>query len=242
MSDPRHILPHPVLHPRLAERAREPRYSVPDAAAFIGRPPSTVRRWAIGNVREYQGERRRDDPLIQVDGATGAPRPLSFLNLLELRFLSSYRADVPLQSIRRALEWTAAALHQDRPLLTAEFRVKGRALFLQFAELGEDPYLINASDRGQLAWPESVERFMEAVDYDDEEHTAYRWWPLGRTRPVVITTVMNGGLPSTFESGVRTVAIAAFRHEGLAAEAIAKDVGASVAEVTAALEFHMMAA
>lgn len=57
---------------RIAERAREPRYTLPEGASFIDRPTSTVRRWAIGNVRTRQGVTRRDEPLIRVDGLPAA--------------------------------------------------------------------------------------------------------------------------------------------------------------------------
>lgn len=236
---------HPVqVHPRITERAIEPRYTVPEAASFIARPTSTVRRWALGNVRKQaDGEVRRDKPLIRVDGDTAEYLSLSFLNLLELRFLAAYRSRVPLQSIRRALDFSADELHVDRPLLTLEFKAKGKSLFLRFAEEGQDPYLLNASRRGQLAWPTSLDDFIESVDYDPHERSAFRWWPLGRSEPVIVDTLLNGGLPSTARSGVRTHAIALQRRaEGFSVPEISHDVGASEDEVRAALKFEHAAA
>lgn len=230
------------MHPRMAERAIEPRYTIPEAASFIARPTSTIRRWAIGNVRKRpDGQVWRDEPLICVDGDPGY-LPLSFLNLLELRFLSSYRSRVPLQSIRRALDFAADELHVERPLLTLEFKAKGKSLFLRFAAEGQDLYLLNASRRGQLAWPTALDEFIESVDYDPGEHSAFRWWPLGRAEPVVVDTLLNGGLPSTARSGVRTHAIALQHAEGFAFPEIARDVGASEDEVHAALRFERAAA
>jgi uncharacterized protein (DUF433 family) len=225
---------------RIAERAQEPRYTLPEGASFIDRPTSTVRRWALGNVRTRQGVTRRDEPLIRVDGLPGSPIVLSFLNLLELRFLGSYRKRVPLQAIRRALDYAAEELDEQRPLLTAKFKVHGKSLFLRFAEQTDDPYLVNASERGQLAWPAALDEFIQAVDY--EENSAVRWWPLGRRQPVIIDTRLNGGLPSTAESGVRTGAIAVHRREGFGVDEIADDVGAKRREVKAALYFERIAA
>jgi hypothetical protein len=229
-------------HPRSAERATEPRYSIPEAASFVARPTSTVRRWTIGNVRKHRGEARRDEPLIAVDGDFHDRIPLSFLNLLELRFLASYRSRVPLQSIRRALDFVASELDIDRPLLSLEFKVHGKSLFLRFATEGDDRYLLNASQRGQLAWPSALDDFIESVDYDEREHSAYRWWPLGRDEPVIVDTLLNGGIPSTALSGVRTNAIAVHRGEGLDVPEIADDVGATEDEVRAALRFERIAA
>lgn len=230
------------MHPRIAERAKEPRYSIPEAASFIGRPTSTARRWVLGNVRRKDGQTRRDEPLIRIDGHRGAAIPLSFLNLLELRFLSAYRHRVPLQSIRRALEFSGTELGVERPLLSLEFKMRGKSLFLRFAAEGEDQYLLDASKSGQLAWPAALDEFIASVDYDEREQSAFRWWPLGRTEPVIVNTLLNGGLPSTAESGVRTNAIAQQRRQGFAVPAIAYDVGASDDEVIAALRFERVAA
>jgi hypothetical protein len=225
------------LHPRLAERAVEPRYTIPEGASFIHRPPSTVRRWALGNPRTQRGVAHRDKPLIRIDGDSVIP--LSFLNLLELRFLAAYRKRVPLQSIRRALDFAGSELGVERPLLSLEFKAQGQSLFLQFAAEGDDSYL-DASRGGQLAWPAAIADFIDTIDY--EEHTAHRWWPLGRGQPVIVDTLYNGGLPSTAESGVRTNAIAVHRKEGLDVPEIAHDVGASAREVRAALRFERVAA
>lgn len=230
------------MHPRIAERAIEPRYTIPEAASFIAKPSSTVRRWALGNIRKRHGQTWRDDPLIRTDGDAYGPIPLSFLNLLELRFLASYRSRVPLQSIRRALDFAAKELHEDRPLLTVEFKAHGKSLFLRFATQGGDQYLMNASQRGQLAWPSALDDFIDSVDYDEREHSAYRWWPLGRDEPVIVDTLLNGGIPSTALSGVRTNAIAVHRGEGLEVPEIADDVGATEDEVRAALRFERVAA
>lgn len=230
------------MHPRIATRALEPRYALREAAVFVDRPPSTVRRWTLGHMRTYAGQERLDEPLVFPDGEAGSPLPLSFLNLLELRFLASYRRRVPLQAIRRALEYAAKDLGESRPLLALDFQAHGRSLFLRYATEGEDPFFLNASQRGQLAWPQALEDFIRAVDYDKEEEVAHRWWPLGRDRPVIIDTLINAGLPSTARSGVRTVAIAARRGDGLVVHEIADDVGAAQDEVEAALVFEHVAA
>lgn len=226
----------------MAERATEPRYSIPEAASFVRKPTSTARRWSLGNVRKRHGQTRRDDPLITVDGDPHGPIPLSFLNLLELRFLAAYRSRVPLQSIRRALDFSAAELGVARPLLTLEFQTQGKSLFLRFASEGDDAYLLNASQQGQLAWPAALDEFISNVDYDDREQAAFRWWPLGREEPVIVNTLLNGGLPSTAVTGVRTKAIAQQYVEGFDIPSIVYDVSANEDEVRAALQFERVAA
>ena len=253
------------LHPRISERATEPRYSIAEGALLVDRPASTIRRWAIGNTRKRKGapsradQAIRDEPLILVDGGVQGPFPLSFLNLLELRFLASYRSKAPLQSIRRALDFAAVELHEGRPLVSRQFMVRGKSLFLRFAAEGGEAYLMNASQGGQLAWPSefensntdeltlraaqwwpsSLDAFMSSVDYDQEDR-AFRWWPLGRDEPVIVDTYVNGGIPSTARSGVRRCT-SGHRGEGFGISEIAVDVGASEYEVLAALRFERVA-
>jgi uncharacterized protein (DUF433 family) len=225
------------IHPKFADRALEPRYGFPEAALLVGRPAPTLRRWALGNKRIYRDQPTVDEPLIRVDGSPEPGElPLSFLNILELRFLASYRRAATLPAIRRALDYAAEVLGVERPLLEAEFAIHGRELFLRYAE--EAWGYVNASRRGQMAWPDAAASLFESLDYDSAEHTAYRWWPLGKERPVIVDTRLNGGHPSTSESAVRTVAIATRARRGWSVESIAEDVAASGEEIEAALEFE----
>lgn len=226
------------MHRRFAKRAQEPRYGFPEAARIIDKPAETIRRWSVGHSRKYRGERATDEPLIQIDGDREKV-PLSFLNLIELRFLASYRAGASLPAIRRALDYAATELGVDRPLLELEFAAHGRDLFLRFAE--DDPYFLNVSKGGQFAWPQGATDLVESLEYDESEHAAYRWWPLGKQTPVLLDTRLNGGRPSTAESGVRTVAIANRAGQGWEPTDIAEDVAASVEEVQAALQLEAVA-
>jgi uncharacterized protein (DUF433 family) len=237
------------MHRRFAERALEPRYRFPEASLLIGRPAQTVRRWAVGNPRVYRGKRKVDEPLIRIDGSfeTRDDRPLSFLNLLELRFLASYREAASLPAIRRALDFAAIELGVERPLLELEFSIQGKNLFLRFAEEGDEPYFVNASQRGQamlpsVAWPNEAASFLRSLEYDDAEHAAYRWWPLGKRRPVMLDTRLNAGRPTTADSGVRTIAIATRSRSGWTPEEIAEDVVVKPDEIRAALELEHVAA
>jgi uncharacterized protein (DUF433 family) len=237
------------MHRRFAERALEPRYRFPEASLLVGRPAQTVRRWAVGNPRVYRGKRKVDEPLIRIDGSleTRDDRPLSFLNLLELRFLASYREAASLPAIRRALDFAANELGVERPLLELEFSIQGKNLFLRFAEEGDEPYFVNASQQGQamlptVAWPDEAASFLQSLEYDDAEHAAYRWWPLGKRRPVMLDTRLNAGRPTTADSGVRTIAIATRSRSGWTPEEIAEDVVVKPDEIQAALELEHVAA
>jgi hypothetical protein len=226
------------MHRKFAARALEPRYGFPEAARIVGKRTDTIRRWSVGHSRTYKGRPASDPPLIHIDGDDKLP--LSFLNLLELRFLAGYREGTSLPAIRRALDFAAQALGVERPLLELDFKQRGRDLFLEFAET--DPYFVVAASRGgQYAWPTEADDLVGSLDYDEREHSAYRWWPLGKQTPVLLDTRLNAGRPSTAESGVRTIAIATRKKRGWEPADIAADVAASVDEVEAALQLEEVA-
>ncbi|MFA9270102.1 MAG: hypothetical protein ACEQSX_04995, partial [Baekduiaceae bacterium] len=150
-------------------------------------------------------------------------------NVIELRFLNSWREHMTLPDIRLALNYAAQNLDTDRPLLDLEFMRQGKELFVEYEE-----QLVNASRQGQLSWPEAADALLDSLDYDEQEHAAFRWWPLGRNRPVLLDTRVNGGRPTTSASGVRTIAIATRIRDGWTVEEISEDTAASADEVRAA--------
>ena len=230
----------PEIHPRFAERALVPRYTFAEASRIIRAPAQKLRRWSLGHERVYRGRPTWDEPLITIDGSR-AELPLSFLNLLELRFLASYRSGASLPAIRQALDYAARQLGVARPLLQLEFATHGRELFLQWAEEDGERYFLNASRRGQMAWPQAASFLLESIEYDPSAHTAFRWWPLGRATPVMLDTRLNAGRPSTAETAVRTDVIAIRLREGWSEKAVADDLAARPQEVAAAREFERVA-
>jgi uncharacterized protein (DUF433 family) len=228
------------IHPQFVERALAPRYTFPEASRILHSSSPKLRRWSLGHERIYRGHPKRDAPLIAIDGTPALP--LSFLNLIELRFLSSYRSAASLPAIRRALDYAAEQLRVERPLLQLEFATHGRELFLEYAEEGAEPYFLNVSRGGQMGvWPPSLDFLMKSLDYDKAEHAAYRWWPLGKARPVIVDTRLNAGRPSTAASGVRTDVVALRLRQGWDPAAIAEDLAAQPDEIDAARELECAA-
>jgi uncharacterized protein (DUF433 family) len=226
------------LHPRFADKALSPRYTFPEAGTILGQPAQKLRRWSLGHERTYNDRPMRDEPLIYVDGsAEPGAVPLSFLNLIELRFLSSYRAGASLPAIRRALDYAAVQLNLARPLLQQEFAIHGKELFMEYAAGDGDRYFVNASRGGQLAWTPTLDFFLQSLEYDSQEHAAYQWWPLGKARPVVVDTRLNGGRPSTASSGLRADIINLRLAQGWDQQSLAEDLAAQPDEIAAAIEF-----
>lgn len=226
----------------LAEIATIPLYTAKEVAAQLGLAESRIRRWTYGNARRaLSGGTTRDEALIEPDGGPEhRPIRLSWANLLELRFLKSYRRDVPLQRIRSALDFTGRELGVERPLLTVAFKVSGRDLFIREQELA-----INASRYGQIvAWPDDVGVFLDEIDYVPTHagEIASAWHLRGRDVPLLVDPRRGGGLPVTASSGVRADAIVSRYLQGLSATEIADDLPVEVGEIDASLRFALEAA
>lgn len=227
------------MDPRIANRAKVPRYSFREAADLVGRPVNTVRRWSVGNLRRRGSEQIVDEPLIGIDGEREG-LPLSFLNLLELRMLSAYRDEAALPAIRSALDFAAEKLGQPRPLLTLVFSTQGGRLFTEFAESDDGRrMLVNASAGGQMAFPDLVRTVTAEIEY--ERDVAQRWWYHSRQVPLLVDTAVAAGMPITAETGTRVDAIASRLHQGASPAAIADDTGATPAEIEAVVQ-HQAAA
>ncbi len=209
-----------------------------EAGPLVGRPAETVRRWSLGHRRRYNDQPKEDAPLISVDGdPTEGKVVLSFLNLLELRMLSSYRDEAALQAIRPALDFAGKQLKEPRPLLSRRFHVLGGDLFTKFAETQDGKQLlVNASRHGQTTLETLIES-LEATtgDLDYEKETAYRWWYRTREEPIIVDTRVAAGHPITADTGVRVDAIMSRSESGYSQVEIEQDTGATAHEVESVL-------
>lgn len=128
---------------------KEPRYPLSEAALLAGTSRITLRRWVAGSASAPG--RSAQPPLIDVDGGLSTPVYLSFFNVIEAAFLAAYRRmDVPMQRVRKALDYSTTKLRMQRPLLGEKFRVAGKDLFREFAGASGEKQLINVSRSGQV--------------------------------------------------------------------------------------------
>ncbi len=201
------------------DRRHTPTYTVAEVSSYFGLPRSTVRAWTRG-----QGVFR---PLIsRPDPASGE---LSFLNVVEVHVLSAIRRvhGVPLQRVRRALEFLQEQLGQQNPLAAVEFRTNGIDLFVRWLDEAD---LVNLSQSGQLAIREVLEAYLRRVDRD-MAGVASRLFPFTRPghadgpRVVVIDPRMCFGRPSIIDTGISTEIVAERYKAGESIDDLVSDYG-----------------
>jgi uncharacterized protein (DUF433 family) len=213
----------------------EPRYPIFEAAILAGTTAQTLRRWVVGTKRAPG--RAAQSALIRIDGGLREPIHLSFFNVVEAGFLAAYRKlDVPMQRVRKALDYAETRLDMERPLLGEQFRVAGKDLFREFTERSGETQLLNVSRSGQIEWPEAVAAYFRAIEYD--RHGPVLMWLLSERRMVGINPRIAFGEPAIVRRAIATRVVFERFEAGEEPEEIAEDLGLETAEVSEAVRWE----
>lgn len=219
-----------------------PNYRLPEAAHYLRVPESTLRMWVLG-----QDYRAADRPRILrpiIIPAAVAPPTLSFINMVEAHVLTAirYQHGVPLQAVRRAVEYLTREFHSRHPLAEEQFQTDGVNLFVE--RLG----LLNVSAPGQFAMREILGALLRRVERD-ERGLAIRLYPFSRRpalpalddspRLVVIDPRVGFGRPVLVGTGVTTATIAERFDAGESLEALAADYDRPASEIEEAIRCEL---
>lgn len=202
-------------------------YPVRVAARLAHLAPRTARRWIEGYDYDYQGERRRSDPVAYLShvAGEGANAILDFEQLLTLLLVKAFNGEgLGLPTIKRAARRAKDLYRTRNPFITKQFRSDGNNVFVDLEAPGRERELINVlSD--QREFREIVEPFLfKDIVFIGEN--AGEWWPLGPDRAVVLIPNRQFGAPHIASRGVRTDVVA----QAVTAEGGGKPANAAVAD------------
>lgn len=204
-----------------------PAYTITDAARYAHTHAQTIAYW-------FYREGAHTGPVL-----SGKERrqPLSYLQLVEVAFIATFRQlGVPLQRIRMAREYLAQTFKSEYPFAEMRLMTEGQHVLLPLHELEPDAVnrLIVADSHGQMAWqPLVADRFAE---FDYEYGLALVWHVAGRTSPVTIDPRISFGAPTV--RGIPTWAIKGRWMAGETLEDIQRDFELTTEDVQRALEFE----
>jgi uncharacterized protein (DUF433 family) len=139
---------------------------------------------------------------------------LSFRDLIELRFVKSFRdLGLSLPTIRACFQRAIEKVQDERPFSTQKFRTDGKAIFLDITQNVGDGELIDLRHR-QRVFRTVVEPSLRDLEFDAD--VVARWYPLGvLRRSIVIDPARVFGRPLAAEAGVPTeVLVNAVNVEG----------------------------
>lgn len=235
-------VPEAVKQPLELDVREVPVYSYVDAGKALNIPPTTIGAWVRG--QKYQ---RKDDvghfaPVIQ------RPDPddtrLSFTNLIEAHVLRSLRTaeDVPLASVREALDVAEESFGVKRLLISRQLRFHAGELFL---ERYEDLVALTASQ--QMVMREMFEMYLDRIEYDEQD-LPREFFPLTRgpttkdsPRIISISPFMGFGKPIIARAGISTRAIRSRVDAGETVDHVAADYKLEVEEIHEALRYEVAA-
>jgi len=186
-----------------------PAYTYVEAAHYLNLPVSTLSSWFKGQTYNLNDEVRRFESVITLDGRPG--EGLSFLNLVEAHVLAALRREhrIPLQKVRRALDYVERQLGVERPLINARFETDGVNLLVRELER-----LVNVSQEGQLEIEPVIRTYLRRIERDPSG-LPIKLYPFTRRavsaddpQPVEIDPRVSFGRPVLAGRGVPTAVLA----------------------------------
>lgn len=203
-------------------------YSFAEAATYIGAPSAQLRRWMNGRLWDSQ---------LAGSGADG----IGFKDLIELRFIRALRSEgVSLAVVRRMFEVARKQLSTPYPFTSPRFRTEGKEIFLRVLDEVGDRSLVDLARRRAVIQQVVGPSIREGVELDSKGE-ALRWYPLKRSKVVVLDPARSFGKPILSIYGVPTVALAsAVAAEGGDERRVARYFEVSLVGVRKAVQFEML--
>ena len=208
-------------------------YSFRDAARLAGVSTTTVKNWLFGHTVGN----RHVKPLFQSDNST----MVSFLQMIEIMIAGRFRKSVsgrkriPFKDVRIAYKNAQKIFALDYPFAHLRLRaISGHIIHELKGDITLATYQsLNVPE--QWTMPGLLDKTIDELDYDEE--LVARWYPIGKTVPIVIDPRLSAGLPVIKGRGVTVQAIRNRFRAGLRIEFIAKDFAMDTDTVETALRY-----
>lgn len=219
------------------ERLDQGFYTVPEAARLLGVADQKVRGWVAGYPRT------RAAPIVKTEiGWADGRLGISFINLMELRFISAFaNLGVRVASIRGMAAEAQEFLNHPHPFATETiFKTDGRSIFAQTAKVEDDPGLYDLKAKNWAMYGIIAQSLYDDVVFVDG--MARAWHPRRHDAPdVVVTPSMAFGRPVLQKHGIPTRALfEAYRAEGETVETVALWYDVSANDVHEAIKFETL--
>jgi uncharacterized protein (DUF433 family) len=196
-------------------------------------------RW----LREYEYHNRTgsgaSQPVFRSDyGAVHGKVALSFIDMVEIRFVDAFRRHgVSWRAIRIASHKAAELLKCDHPFSMRKFLTDGRTIIARIAYEQNDRELIDLVT-DQYEFDKIITPYLyEGLDFSRHD-TATRWWPLGKKHSIVIDPQRSFGKPILNKYNIPTSTIAASNKGNKSYSEIAKWLEIDLRSVKEAIDFE----
>jgi uncharacterized protein (DUF433 family) len=213
-------------------------YTLKEAEQLTGASAREASRWLFG----YRYPNGESAPLwkTQLLGFDGHEKAIGFRDLLELRIVKQFLDHhVSLRVIRAAIENARTLFHTDYPFTAHRFLTDGKNIFYE-AMSGESG-LTDLAKR-QLVFEHIIRPELYAGIEFDGNGEASRWFPVKRSKSIVLDPEMSFGKPILTQYGIRTNIIAQSYVVEQDKKMVAALFDIPVSAVDAALRYERVAA
>ena len=221
-------------------------YTRTEAARLLRLTPQRLGRWVRGYTYWLKSglapRKTRQPPVVHTDLPTiDGMVALSFLELMELRVVRAFvEKGVPLQRVRAAARTIGDLFGTEHPFAHRRVYTDRNQIFVALSDAGVEPALLQVSGRrasSQLIAGGIFDRYVEEIDFEVESALAERWYPLGRSVPVVLDPRIAFGAPVVAGTRIRTDVLALYAS-GNTVPVVAKAFELDAARIQAAVDFE----
>jgi uncharacterized protein (DUF433 family) len=190
-------------------------YTVAEASRLTRVSPGKVRRWLEGYAFR-RGDALRQSPRVFESefGRVGGSITVSFLDLIEIRFVDFFRKHgVSWRSVRAARDLAERIVGHPHPFSTGRFLTDGRTILLDMADESRDQALLDLLGSQQV-FKRLLKDYLKGLEFGPRRRQVVRWWPLEGSKRVVIDPERSFGQPIVARRGVPTEIVSrAYRAE-----------------------------
>ena len=178
-------------------------FSMPEAARLVGANQAVVRGWLNGYPNSALG------PIVQRDFE--GTRSISFLDLMELRFIRLFRMQgVPMSTLREAAERARRDWHVTHPLAMSNehYVTDRRTVFAAVAQENQDQETWDMATGQHQMWDIIEQTIAKGVTFEPITYQAKSWKPKSVEFPdVIIDPHFAFGREIIEGTGVPTIAL-----------------------------------
>lgn len=192
-------------------------FTLREAAAYLGLPPSTLHTWA----RPAGGTL----PVITCFPARGREATVPFIGFAEAYVLSAFRrAGVPMQRIRPAVKVLSSGIGVEHALASRQLYTDGAEVLYDYAASEQDEELrgLTVVRTGQRQFAEIVRDYLKRITYGDDGWASRVRLPVYQQAGVIVDPRRAFGMPLVVHGGARV--------EDLVDRFVAGDTLADIAE------------
>lgn len=215
-------------------------YPASEAARLAELDPRRLRRWIAGyTFADKTGARRASKPVFSnAARRDGKHLVLSFLDLVEARFVKVFLdKGVSLPTIRLVAEEAERLFRTKHPFCIKRFETDGETILARMDTEDQDGERLLDLKRKHFVFPAVFNPLLHSLDYA-ESGDAVRWWPRGKSTPIVLDPKRAFGAAIVARSAVPTRALFDAHRAGETAESIARWFRVGIDEVDAAIAFE----